>query len=88
MPLQLFGHFLIFLSKITEIHVWNKLKSYKKAPISTQIFAAMNSNEQILTGSQRKRLDYVGIDYFIGAKSIARNKLMAELTTVQTNSKS
>ena len=54
--LQLFGHFrlkkypnfLILLSKIAEIHVWNKLKSYKKAPISTQILSAIKSNEQVL----------------------------------------
>ena len=53
---------MILLSKIAEIHVWNKLKLYKKAqifPISAQIFpilaqilSAIKSNEQLLTDSQ------------------------------------
>ena len=34
-------NFLILLSKIAEIHVWNKLKSYKKIPISTQNFSVI-----------------------------------------------
>ena len=42
---------MILLSKIEEIHVWNKLKSYKKAPISAQILSAIKSNEQLLTDS-------------------------------------
>ena len=42
----------ILLSKIAKIHAWNKLKSYKKVPISTQIFSAIKSNDQLLTGSQ------------------------------------
>ena len=58
--LQLFGnfrqtkyhHFLILLSKIAEIYVWNKLKLYKMAPISAQIMFAVKSNEQFLTDSQ------------------------------------
>ena len=29
-------NFLILLSKAAKNHTWNKLKSYKKAPISTQ----------------------------------------------------
>ena len=59
LSLQLFGHlgrtdhsFLTLLSKIAENHVWNKLKSYKKAPISAQILSAIKSNEQLLTDSQ------------------------------------
>ena len=43
---------LIFLAKIAKIHIWNELKWYKKNPISTQIFSAIKSNEQLLTGSQ------------------------------------
>ena len=31
-----------------------------------QIFSAINSNKQLLTGSQCKRYDYVDINYFIG----------------------
>ena len=50
-----YPNFLILLSKIAEIHVWNKLKSYKKAPISAQILSAIKPNEQPLTGSQCKR---------------------------------
>ena len=56
---------MILLSKIAEIHVWNILKSYKKAPISTQILSAKKSNEQHLTGSQFKRKGYVDIKYVI-----------------------
>ena len=40
------------MSKITEIHVLNKLKSNRKAPISEQILSAIKSNEQLLTDSQ------------------------------------
>ena len=32
--------------------VLNKLKSYKKAPISAQILSAIKSNEQLLNNSQ------------------------------------
>ena len=42
---------MILLSKIAEIHVWNKLKSYKKA-ISAQSLSAIKSNEQLLNDSQ------------------------------------
>ena len=45
-------NFLILLSKITKIHAWNKIKSYKKAPISAQILSAIKSNEQLSTDSQ------------------------------------
>ena len=48
--------FSILLAKIAEIHAWKKLKSYKRAPISTQISSAIKSNEQLLIGSQCKRL--------------------------------
>ena len=45
--------FLMLLSKIAEIHAWNnRLKSYKKAPISTQIFSMMKSIEQFSNDSQ------------------------------------
>ena len=47
-----YHNFLILLSKIAEIHVLNKLKSYKKAPISAQILSAIKSNEQLLNDSQ------------------------------------
>ena len=47
-----YQNFLILLSKIAEIHVLNKLKSYKKAPISAQILSAIKSNEQLLNDSQ------------------------------------
>ena len=40
------------LSKIVEIHVWNKLKLYKLAPIPTQILSAIKSNEQLLISEQ------------------------------------
>ena len=46
-----YHNFWIFLSKIAEIHVWNKLKSYKKAPISTQFLSMIKYNEQLLTDS-------------------------------------
>ena len=46
------NNFVILLSKIAEIHVWNKLKSYEKAPISAQVLSAVKSNEQLLTDSQ------------------------------------
>ena len=39
-----------------------KLKSYKKASISAQIFSAIKSNEQLLTDSQCNGYDYVGIN--------------------------
>ena len=42
---------MILLSKIAEIHVWNKLKLYKGASISAQILSAIKSNEQLLTDS-------------------------------------
>ena len=45
-------NFLMLLSKIAEIHAWNKLKSYKLAPVSTQIFSVIKSYEQLLTDSQ------------------------------------
>ena len=35
-----------------EIYSWNKLKLYKKAPTSTQIFSAIKSNQQLLTDIQ------------------------------------
>ena len=47
--------FFRFLSKRAKIHVWNKRKLYKKAPISTRIFSAIKSNEQHLNCSQCKR---------------------------------
>ena len=50
------------------IPTWNNLKSYKLAPISTQIFSAIKSNEQLLTDSQYNGKDYVDINYFIGPK--------------------
>ena len=40
------------LSKIVEIHVWNKLKLYKLAPMPTQILSAIKSNEQLLISEQ------------------------------------
>ena len=43
---------MILLSKIAEIHVLKKLKSYKMVPISAQILSAVKSNEQLLTDSQ------------------------------------
>ena len=43
---------LLYYPKIAEIHVWNKLKSYKRPPISEQILSAIKSNEQLLTDSQ------------------------------------
>ena len=60
LSLQLFGHFRqtiyhnfsILLSKIAEIYVWNKLKSYKTTHISAQILFAIKFNEQLLTDSQ------------------------------------
>ena len=52
LSVQLFGHCLILLSKIAEILVWNKLKSYKKALISAQILSAIKSNEQLLNDIQ------------------------------------
>ena len=36
--------FFIILSKIAEIHVWNKLNLYKLAPLPTQIFSVIKSN--------------------------------------------
>ena len=47
-----YHNFSILLSKIAEIHVWNKLKWNKKAATSAQILSAMKSNEQVLTDSQ------------------------------------
>ena len=49
-----YQNFLILLSKIAEIHVWNKLKLCKKGPISEQILSAVHFNEQLLTDSQWK----------------------------------
>ena len=43
---------LMLLSKIAEIHVWNKLKLYTMVPISTQIFPMIKSDEQLLNDSQ------------------------------------
>ena len=45
-------NFLISLSKITENHVLNKLKAYKRAPSLTQTFSVIKTNEQLLTNSQ------------------------------------
>ena len=42
--LKKYHNFLMLLSKIAEIYVWSKLKSYKKAPISAQILSAIKSN--------------------------------------------
>ena len=42
---------MILLSKIAEIHVWNKLKLYKMVLISGQDLSAIKSNEQLLTDS-------------------------------------
>ena len=39
--------FLILLSKIAEIHVWNKLKLYKMVPFSAQVLSAVKPNEQL-----------------------------------------
>ena len=47
---------MILLSEIAEVHVWNKLKSYKKAPISAQILSAIKSNEQLLTDIVMNRI--------------------------------
>ena len=47
-----YHNFLILLSKIAEIHVWNKLNLYKKCPITAQILSAIKHNEQVLTDSQ------------------------------------
>ena len=44
--------FLIILFKISEIHVWDKLKSYRKAPVLEQVLSAIKSNENLLTDSQ------------------------------------
>ena len=46
-----YHNFLILLSKIAEIYVWNKLQSYKTAPISAQILSAIKFNEQLLNDS-------------------------------------
>ena len=58
-------NFLILLSKIAEIHAWNKLKLYKLAPISTQILSVIKSNEQLLTDSQCNGKDYVDINFLL-----------------------
>ena len=47
-----YSNFLILLSKIAEIHALKKLKFYKLAPISTQIFFMVRSNEQLLNDNQ------------------------------------
>ena len=56
---------MILLSKIAEFHAWIKLKLYKKAPISTQVFSVMKPNEQLLTDSQCNGMNYVDNNYFI-----------------------
>ena len=66
--LKKYHNFLILLSKIAEIHALNKLKLYKKAPISAQLLSAVKSKEPLLTDSQCNGLDYVDINYFIGPK--------------------
>ena len=43
-----YHNFLVLLSKIAEIHVWNKLESYKKAPLSAQILSAIKFNEKLI----------------------------------------
>ena len=40
LPAENDPNFLILLSKVAKIHVWNKLKLYKRAPISTQKHAS------------------------------------------------
>ena len=52
------SNFLIPLSKIAKYHAWNKLKSYKKTPISTHTSSAIKSNAPLLTGDQCKKQDY------------------------------
>ena len=62
---NIYQNVLILLCKIALIHVLNKLKSYKKAPISARILPAIKSNEQLLTDCQCNGYDYVDINYFL-----------------------
>ena len=63
LSLELFRHlqqhiiriFKFFSYKKAKIHTWNKVKLCMKALILTEIFSAINKNEQLLIVNQYKR---------------------------------